>query len=66
VNRFRAAYAREIEPMTDKTQWPRVELHLYLKGKWEDEENLELKGVLRVDIRRNAPNLQKVTMMVQV
>jgi hypothetical protein len=41
-------------------------VHLYLKGKWEDEENLGLKGVLRVDISRNAPNLQKVTMMVQV
>jgi hypothetical protein len=26
VNRFRAAYAREIEPLTDKTQWPQVEL----------------------------------------
>jgi hypothetical protein len=26
VNRFRAAYAREIEPMSDKTQWPQVEL----------------------------------------
>ena len=28
VNRFRAAYGREIEPMTDKTQWPQVELPL--------------------------------------
>ncbi|XP_066374661.1 uncharacterized protein [Miscanthus floridulus] len=26
VNRFRAAYGREIEPMTDKTQWPEVDL----------------------------------------
>ncbi|XP_066358573.1 uncharacterized protein [Miscanthus floridulus] len=26
VNRFRAAYGREIEPMTDKTQWPQVDL----------------------------------------
>jgi hypothetical protein len=26
VNRFRAAYGREIEPMTDKTQWPHVDL----------------------------------------
>ena len=28
VNRFRAAYGREIEPMTDKTQWAQVELPL--------------------------------------
>ena len=26
VDRFRVAYGRKIEPMTDKTQWPRVEL----------------------------------------
>ena len=26
VDRFKAAYGREIEPMTDKTQWPQVEL----------------------------------------
>jgi hypothetical protein len=26
VNRFRAAYGREIEPMIDKTQWPQVDL----------------------------------------
>jgi hypothetical protein len=26
VNRFWAAYGREIEPMTDKTQWPQVDL----------------------------------------
>ena len=26
VDRFRTAYGREIEPMTDKTQWPQVEL----------------------------------------
>jgi hypothetical protein len=26
VNRFRAAYSREIEQMTDKTQWPQVDL----------------------------------------
>lgn len=26
VNRFRAAYGREIKPMTDKTQWPQVDL----------------------------------------
>ena len=26
VNRFRAAYGREIEPLTDKTQWPQVDL----------------------------------------
>ena len=26
VDKFRAAYGREIEPMTDKTQWPQVEL----------------------------------------
>jgi hypothetical protein len=26
VNRFRAAYGREIEPLLDKTQWPQVEL----------------------------------------
>jgi hypothetical protein len=26
VDRFRAAYDREIEPMIDKTQWPQVEL----------------------------------------
>ena len=26
VNRLRAAYGREIEPMTDKTQWPQVDL----------------------------------------
>jgi hypothetical protein len=31
-------------------------VHLYLKGKWKDEENLELKGVLRVDISRNVLN----------
>lgn len=28
MNRFRAAYGREIEPMTDKTQWAQVELPL--------------------------------------
>jgi len=28
VNRFRAAYGREIGPMTDKTQWAQVELPL--------------------------------------
>ena len=26
VNRFRAVYGREIEPMIDKTQWPQVDL----------------------------------------
>jgi hypothetical protein len=26
VNRFKTAYGREIEPMTDKTQWPQVNL----------------------------------------
>jgi hypothetical protein len=26
VDRFMSAYAREIEPMTNKTQWPQVEL----------------------------------------
>ena len=26
VNRFMAAYSREIEPLTDKTQWPHVDL----------------------------------------
>ena len=26
MNRFRAAYGREIEPMIDKTQWPQVDL----------------------------------------
>lgn len=26
VEKFRATYGREIEPMTDKTQWPKVEL----------------------------------------
>ena len=26
VNRFKAAYGREIEPLTDKMQWPQVEL----------------------------------------
>jgi len=26
VLQFRAAYGREIEPMTDKTQWPQVDL----------------------------------------
>jgi hypothetical protein len=26
VNRFRAAYSREIEPMKDKTQYPQVDL----------------------------------------
>jgi len=26
VNRLRVAYGREIEPMTDKTQWPQVDL----------------------------------------
>ena len=26
VNRFNAAYGREIEPITDKTQWPQVDL----------------------------------------
>jgi hypothetical protein len=31
VDRFRVAYDREIEPMTDKTQWPQVEL-LFLVG----------------------------------
>jgi hypothetical protein len=26
MNTFRAAYGREMEPMTDKTQWPQVDL----------------------------------------
>ena len=26
VDRFRSAYVREIEPMTDRSQWPHVEL----------------------------------------
>jgi len=34
VNRFMAAYGREIEPMTDKTQWPHVTYHLVLVHLW--------------------------------
>ena len=26
VDRFKTAYGREIEPITDKTQWPQVKL----------------------------------------
>ncbi|CAN6274954.1 unnamed protein product [Urochloa humidicola] len=51
VNRFRAAYAREIEPMTDKTQWPQVELPFVVgaplaKGGVGRRRKLRIKGCL--------------------
>ena len=51
VDRFRAAYCREIEPMTDKTQWPRVELPFVVgaplaKGEARRRRKLRLKGFM--------------------
>jgi hypothetical protein len=51
VNRFRAAYAREIEPITDKTQWPQVELPFAVgaplpKGEVGRRRKLRIKGCL--------------------
>jgi hypothetical protein len=51
VDRFKAAYAREIEPMTDKTQWPQVELPFVVgaplaKGNMGRRRKLRLKGCL--------------------
>jgi hypothetical protein len=38
VDRFRAAYAREIEPMIKKTQWPHVELPFVVGAPLTKEE----------------------------
>jgi hypothetical protein len=49
TTRFRVAYAREIEPMTDRTQWPHVELHLllvHLLLKERSEDEGKLKGFM--------------------
>jgi hypothetical protein len=51
VDRFMSAYAREIEPMTNKTQWPQVELPFVVgapltKGNIERRRKLGLKGCL--------------------
>jgi hypothetical protein len=51
VDRFRAAYSREIEPMTDKTQWPEVELPFGVgaplpKGEVGRRRKLRMKGCL--------------------
>uniref|UniRef100_A0A8R7RBU8 SWIM-type domain-containing protein n=1 Tax=Triticum urartu TaxID=4572 RepID=A0A8R7RBU8_TRIUA len=51
VDSFKAAYGREIEPMTDKSQWPRVELPFVVgpplakrnKGR---QRKLRIKGCL--------------------
>jgi hypothetical protein len=51
VNMFRAAYSREIEPMTDKSQWPHVELPFGVgaplpKGEVGRRRKLRIKGCL--------------------
>jgi hypothetical protein len=51
VNKFKAAYSREIEPLTDKTQWPQVELPFAVgaplaKGSAGRRRKLRLKGCL--------------------
>jgi hypothetical protein len=71
VNRFRVAYAREIEPLTDKTQWPQVELPFAVgaplpKGEVGRRRKLRIKGCLEGGLRRNTSNLRKVATMVQV
>jgi hypothetical protein len=48
---FRAAYSREIEPMTDKSQWPHVELPFGVgaplpKGEVGRRRKLRIKGCL--------------------
>jgi hypothetical protein len=51
VNKFKSAYSREIEPLTDKTQWPQVELPFVVgaplaKGSAGRRRKLRLKGCL--------------------
>jgi len=46
VDRFKAAYGREIEPMTGRSQWPHVQLPFVVGAplnprESEDKENLE-------------------------
>ena len=51
MNRFKAVYGREIESITDKTQWPQVELLFVVgaplaKGNMGRRRKLRLKGCL--------------------
>ena len=51
MDRFKATYGREIEPMIDKTQWPQVELPFVVcaplaKGNMGRRRKLRLKGCL--------------------
>jgi len=60
VDRFRAAYCREVEPMTDKTQWPRVELPFVVgaplaKGEAGRRRKLRLKGFMEGGHKKKAP-----------
>ncbi|XP_037465458.1 uncharacterized protein LOC119337427 isoform X4 [Triticum dicoccoides] len=61
VDRFKAAYGREIEPMTDKSQWPRVELPFVVgaplakrnKGR---QRKLRIKGCLEGGHKKKGAN----------
>ena len=59
MDRFRAAYGREVEPMTDKTQWPRVELPFVVgaplaKGEARRRRKLRLKGFMEGGHKKKA------------
>uniref|UniRef100_A0A8R7JZR5 SWIM-type domain-containing protein n=1 Tax=Triticum urartu TaxID=4572 RepID=A0A8R7JZR5_TRIUA len=61
VDRFKAAYGREIEPMTDKSQWPPVELPFVVgaplakrnKGR---QRKLRIKGCLEGGHKKKGAN----------
>ena len=61
MDRFKAAYGREIEPMTDKSQWPRVELPFVVgaplakrnKGR---NRKLRIKGCLEGGHKKKGAN----------
>ncbi|KAF0916312.1 hypothetical protein E2562_005915 [Oryza meyeriana var. granulata] len=61
VDRFKAAYGREIEPMTDKSQWPQVELPFVVgapltKGKGGRRRKLRIKGCLEGGHKKKGAN----------
>ena len=61
VDRFKAAYGREIEPMTDKSQWSRMELRFVVgaplvkrnKGR---QRKLRIKGCLEGGHKKKGAN----------
>ena len=57
MDRFKAAYSGEIEPMIDKTQWPLVELPFVVsaplaKGVVERRRKFRLKGFMEASHKK--------------